>query len=323
MTEHLKSPPSRVLLVDDEHINIQILSEALSGFDLSFATDGARALELAIQKPFDLILLDVVMPGIGGPEVLRWLKSEPRTEHIPVIFVTAMSEFEDEARGLALGAVDYITKPIRPAIVRARVRTHIELKRQRDLLTACLPLDPRTGIANRRHFEQELARAWRRSKRNGLPMTLMLVEIDYFDRYVENFGLSPGDECLTCIANALDESMRRSDDLAAYYGAEQFALLIEASDGANQIRRVLEVVRALEILHPRSECSVFVSISLGAVTLNANDDGSPTAALAQAESLLQSAKQAGRNRGAFHDLITDTRSTVLPGEPQVTLESEA
>ncbi len=91
MTQNPKPASPRVLIVDDEHANIEVLIESLPGFSLSFATDGARALELAMKHSFDLILLDVVMPGMGGLEVLRWLKSEPRTSHIPVIFVTAMS----------------------------------------------------------------------------------------------------------------------------------------------------------------------------------------------------------------------------------------
>ena len=121
-----------ILIVDDEIVNIELMGSVLEeDYEILFARSGEQAIEIAQNASPDLILLDVVMPDMDGFEVLRWLKSEPRTRHVPVIFVTSMDESTDEERGFALGAVDYIVKPVSPAIVRARVRTHIELKRQR------------------------------------------------------------------------------------------------------------------------------------------------------------------------------------------------
>ena len=111
----------KVLIIDDERANIQVLAAALPGMDLSFATTGPKALDLATANPPDLILLDVVMPDMDGFEILRWLKSEPRTQHVPVIFVSAMTDLETEERGFALGAVEYIVKPISPAIFLAKI----------------------------------------------------------------------------------------------------------------------------------------------------------------------------------------------------------
>ena len=302
---------ARVLIVDDEPANIQVLVEALPGYELSFATDGARALELATDQPFDLILLDVVMPGISGFEVLKWLKSEPVTAHVPVIFVTTLDELEDEEHGLMLGAVDYITKPIRPAIVRARVGTHIELKRQRDLLQALMPKDLITGIASRQAFEAELERAWGRTQRNGRPLTLMLVELDNFDRFVEEYGRSPAHECLSRVAKALESTYGRGDDMAARYADTQFAVLIEGAGEAAQIARALKAAAALEIPHVRSDCSTYVSVSVGAVCVSSRAESSAAASLALAEALLQTAILAGRNRGEFEDLVKGERCAVL------------
>ncbi len=118
-----------LLLVDDTEINIDVLVELLAeDYELRVALDGAEALELVAEEPPDLILLDIMMPGMSGYEVCERLKGDPKTRAIPVIFVTAMSDIEDEAQGLALGAVDYITKPISPAIVKARVRNHLALR---------------------------------------------------------------------------------------------------------------------------------------------------------------------------------------------------
>lgn len=316
----LNAPP-RVLIVDDEAANIQVLAEALPGFDLRFATSAVRALELAIEQPLDLILMDVVMPGMDGFEALRWLKSESRTQHIPVIFVTAMTEFEDEERGFALGAVDYIVKPISPAIVRARVRTHVALKRQRDLLEEHAAMDSLTGIANRRRFDQELTRAWHAAQRSGEALTLMLLDVDHFKRYNDHYGHSMGDECLRQVAAALDSAFGRGDDLAARYGGEEFALLLAGADGAAQALRVLEAVHALQIAHARSDVSVWVSVSAGAVSTTAAPGSSADAAMALADGLLYAAKDGGRDRAEFHNLISGERISVLRPPPQVQVET--
>lgn len=124
-----------VMIVDDNPINIELLSESLGDdYELVFATSGADALELILADKPDLLLLDVMMPGMDGYQLLAILKGDPGTRDIPVIFVTAMCQEEDEVRGLELGAIDYVTKPISPHIVRARVKNHLELKRYRDLL---------------------------------------------------------------------------------------------------------------------------------------------------------------------------------------------
>ena len=128
--------PTRVLIVDDTPENIQVLMETLKGeHALMAAKDGEKALRLATTDPQpDLVLLDIMMPGLDGYEVCRRLKADVRTKDIPVLFITALAEEEDEARGLALGAVDYITKPFRPGLVKIRVRNQLELKRHRDNL---------------------------------------------------------------------------------------------------------------------------------------------------------------------------------------------
>ncbi|BCS97353.1 hybrid sensor histidine kinase/response regulator [Desulfoluna limicola] len=126
-----------VLIVDDMPTNIKILGETLrKDYDISFARSGTKALEMIAEHLPDLILLDIMMPGIDGYEVLRRIKENPDHSHIPVIFISARDDEKDETYGLEMGAVDYITKPFRPAVVRARVRTHMELKMHRDRLNS-------------------------------------------------------------------------------------------------------------------------------------------------------------------------------------------
>ncbi len=150
-------PRARLLIADDEVPNIRLLAAILEdSYELFFATTGQKALEIANKRDIDIVLLDVMMPGMDGYEVCRRLKSNVKTREIPVIFITAMNDVEDETRGFDVGGIDYITKPVSPPKVRARVKTHLELKRTRDLLEELASMDSLTGIANRRRFDQHL-----------------------------------------------------------------------------------------------------------------------------------------------------------------------
>lgn len=138
----------QLLVVDDEPANLQVLRHILQeDYRLLFAKDGAKALELAAREKPELILLDVMMPSMTGYEVCAQLKATPATSAIPVIFVTALADVEDEAQGFAVGAVDYITKPVSPAIVKARVRTHLSLVRVEELRETRLQIVQRLGLA--------------------------------------------------------------------------------------------------------------------------------------------------------------------------------
>jgi putative two-component system response regulator len=146
MTTSMNRP--LILAVDDEASNLQLLRQILQDhYRLLFAKDGARALELARQERPDLVLLDVMMPGMSGYEVCAALKAHPVTAAIPVIFVTALTETDDELEGFEAGAVDYITKPVSPPIVRARVRTHLSLVRMEELRATRLAIVQRLGLA--------------------------------------------------------------------------------------------------------------------------------------------------------------------------------
>ena len=170
----------RILIADDVPDNIRVLSRMLvdEGHQISAAINGRQALKLAETCAPDLILLDVMMPEMNGYEVCTALKANPLLSPIPVIFITALAEVEDEARGLTLGAVDYITKPFKESVVRLRVRTHLELKRQSDILAKLSHLDGLTGIPNRRAFDERLDREWRRTIRSREPLAAAMVDID-------------------------------------------------------------------------------------------------------------------------------------------------
>jgi PleD family two-component response regulator len=162
----------RILVVDDIPANIKTLNAILADdYNVIFATDWRKGLELAEQRSPDIILLDIMMPDMDGYEICQRLKADVATREIPVIFITALDGEADEEKGLAIGAADYITKPFRPAIVRLRVANHLQLKLHRDRLESLTMTDGLTEIANRRRFDQHLDQEWRRCATSRHSMT--------------------------------------------------------------------------------------------------------------------------------------------------------
>jgi len=294
----------RLLVVDDQPANIQAVYQTFSAdHQVLMATGGEQALKVAATKQPDLILLDVVMPGMDGHEVCRRLKAEPATRDIPVIFVTAHSDEAAETQGLALGAVDFISKPINPAIVRARVKTHLTLKAQADLLRQWVYVDGLTGVRNRRSFDEQLASEWGRAVREGSALSVLMLDVDFFKRYNDHYGHQAGDACLHAVAGYLRSAVKRPGDLVARYGGEEFACLLPGTtlEGALTFARQLGAgVEALGLAHAASTVSPVVTVSVGVSATdgngNGNEPGSAEALLRAADSQLYRAKDQGRNR---------------------------
>jgi len=304
-------PLQRVLIVDDEPANVHSLAAALGGnYDLRFATDAARALELATSVAFDLILLDVVMPDMDGFDVLRRLKADEATRAVPVIFVTSMGEVADEELGFALGAVDYMTKPASAPLVRARVRTHIELKRQRDLLEQRALVDQLTGIANRRRFDEALEQRWRHAARDNTPLLLVLIDVDLFKQYNDHYGHAAGDDCLKRIAGVLQTTFAQAGELAARIGGEEFALLLPGGNVPARMRQLLHGVHELQLAHACSSAGAWVSVSAGAIETVPKPDASSRSLLEAADQLLYQAKRNGRARCVYSALEDGLPRTV-------------
>lgn len=290
----------KILVVDDIPSNVHVLSRILKDdYDIYFATDGEKALDLVQARMPDLVLLDIMMPGMDGFEVCRRIKADPAIHDIPVIFISAKSEVEDETRGLEVGAIDFITKPISPPIVKARVRNHLLLKRQTDLLRSLSFLDGLTGIANRRRFDDAMVREWRRCARSNLPLSLIILDVDHFKAYNDHYGHQAGDECLRMLAELLSDRAKRPSDLVARYGGEEFVCLLPETDGPGAVR-VAEGFRTgvaeCRIPHAQSSVIPYVTISLGVATVIPSADGSPEQLAEMADQLLYRAKRAGRNR---------------------------
>lgn len=298
LDERLGRP--KLLLVDDQPMNIRVLHQLFRyECDVHMATGGEQAIEVCKALLPDLILLDVVMEGMDGHEVCRRLKADPLTQDIPIIFLSANGEEDDEAIGLELGAVDYIGKPFNPMIVRARVKTHLTLKRQGDYLRSMAMLDGLTGVANRRKLEARLEAAWSQACRDNGPLSLIMIDVDYFKKYNDHYGHQRGDQCLRRLAMALAATLNRPYDLLARYGGEEFACLLPDTDlaGAERVaQKMLAAVAELRIEHLASDVGPQVSLSLGVATVLASARLTPQELLRRADEQLYLAKAGGRAR---------------------------
>ncbi len=301
-----------VLVVDDDRVNRTALAKLLENdCRLLLAKDGPSALKRAKDEDVSLVLLDISMPGMDGYEVLRQLKADERTADIGVIFITGQTDEADEERGLLLGAADYVWKPIRPAIVRARILAHLKLSMQRRELERLSTQDGLTGIGNRRHFDDALERACRRAARTGDPVTLAMLDVDHFKQYNDFYGHGAGDEALREVARVLSRYVGRPYDLAARYGGEEFVLLVEAgTQFESLLERVRREIMALQIPHARSSVAAILTVSGGGLTAYMAGTADPAALLRHADMLLYRAKREGRNR-----ILTETISIPAGSAP--------
>lgn len=296
----------RILIVDDAMENIQILHQLLrEEHDVLFALSGEKALEIAQNQLPDLILLDAVMPGMDGYAVCRALRASAILSAIPIIFVTALNQPEDETQALEAGAVDFITKPFNAAVVRARVRSQLTIKRQADAMRELSLTDTLTGVANRRSFNDTMESEWRRCARDGVAMAVIMADIDHFKDYNDTYGHQAGDLCLQQVSAAMRRCAVRPPDLLARYGGEEFIVLLpqETREGAEVVaQRILDEVRALRIAHAKSSVGPYVTVSLGMASVMPTEGMDASALIRAADALLYRAKHTGRDRYCASDI---------------------
>jgi diguanylate cyclase (GGDEF)-like protein len=296
----MENSKNSVLIADDEKSNLMVLNAILSpDYTVFTAKSGEEALARAAAEKPDLILLDIVMPGMDGFETLKALKNSEACRAIPVIIITGLSGEVDEEKGFLLGAVDYITKPFRNAIVKARVKTHIQIVRQIRTIERLGLVDPLTDIPNRRCFDERLAAEWKRALREKFPVAFMMMDVDKFKIYNDTYGHPQGDVLLKALAKIFESAARRPADLAARLGGEEFGVLLpdttlEAAAGlAEKLRESVEKTRV-----PASDgkTETRTTISIGVVSLIPDEGLSQETLISRADALLYTAKASGRNR---------------------------
>ncbi len=322
---------AEILVVDDSQANLTYFNQLLSekGYKVRVATNGETALKsIQVNHP-DLILLDIIMPKMDGYAFCEQIKSNDETKNIPVIFISYLQEVFDKVKAFTAGGVDYISKPFEPLEVLIRIENHLRLrslqvqlmdknaelqaevwqrkKAEKELLEANLELkklvniDGLTGVANRRYFDATLEQEWYRLKREELPLSLIMCDIDYFKHYNDYYGHIKGDRCLTKVAQTMQEAVKRSADLVARYGGEEFAVILPNTNlrGAMKVAENIRLaVQNLKMPHCRSQVSEYVSLSLGVSSIvpGLNKEMSPELLKTTADEALYQAKKKGRDR---------------------------
>ena len=288
-----------ILVVDDEKTNINVLVHLLfNEYTLHVAKDGPTTLKIAQEHLPDLILLDVVMPEMNGYQILEELRNIPSTENIPVIFITGLNSSEDEQKGLALGVVDYISKPFNPSIVKLRIRNQMKLINYMRIVEKISMTDSLTGLNNRRSFNDRLRIEWGRALREELPISLIMVDVDHFKHYNDTYGHQQGDVVLQTVASVFVDALNRTMDFVARWGGEEFIILLPSTDieGAEQVaEKIRESVENLEI--PLNDGTITkVTVSAGVSGLIPNANSNTDQFISNADKALYDAKGKGRNR---------------------------
>lgn len=300
-----------VLIVEDIRVMAKLLESTISDLAAVItAESGAEAIKVAADKQPSLILLDIVLPDIDGFEICRRLKANEATKHIPIIIITGLhTETEDETSAFALGAVDYILKPFERSIVRARVKTQLELVRGRRELEAAnkelaylAAVDPLTKCFNRRYFMNAAEGEIARMKRHSTELTVAIIDIDRFKMVNDRFGHEAGDRALATVAEICEHSLRGEDTLGRL-GGEEFGILLPATDkqGANEVLQRLKSRISHQVSLVEGE-SVSLTVSIGMTDVSEDDD-SFDQALRRADKALYTAKKLGRNRIVYEPSV--------------------
>lgn len=287
-----------VLLVDDSVIVHRLLQARLKHENIALSTclSGKEAIELAKQNPPAVILLDLEMPEVDGFEVLRALKDNPSTLHVPVIVLTGRGGSEDKVTAFDLGAIDYVTKPCDLGELRARLRSALRLDRLLKLLAERAEVDGLTGLGNRASFNRRWAEKVAEHHRYKTPLSLMMIDADHFKRINDTYGHPAGDEVLQQIAQVLQRECRMTDVVCRYGGEEFVMILPNTSDTESHVlaERIRTTIAGIKWpRHPDAP----VTVSLGV----AGTDGTlcelaPEQWLEVADKNLYQAKHSGRNR---------------------------
>jgi diguanylate cyclase (GGDEF)-like protein len=303
---HLNTPSARILIVDDFEDNLEILGDLLTfdGFAVDIARSGEAALKQVQEGHPDLILLDILMPGMDGFEVCNRLKAEESTRDIPVIFVSSMTDIDSKVMGFKVGGVDYINKPFQHAEILARLNTHITLLRLRQRLEEqnaklerLANTDYLTDLYNRRYFFQAAEEKFISATSNGNPISITMIDLDHFKQVNDTFGHLIGDRVLVHIAQLIRKHCREAD-VTARYGGEEFIILHPSIDCqtanlvAEEIRKQVEIT---PFLHEGKE--IYMTLSAGVVdTQSCGDCPRIDDLIALADTALYQAKNTGRNQ---------------------------
>ncbi|WP_414530882.1 diguanylate cyclase domain-containing protein [Nodularia chucula] len=302
---------SLILIVDDEAFSRMQLRLALEreGYQIAEACNGREALNICEKTHPDIILLDAIMPDMDGFECCTRLHSADFSQDIPILMITGLDDQESVDRAFAVGAIDFVTKPIHWPVLRQRVKRLIsESQVQKNLefanqeLQKLVTIDQLTQVANRRRFEEYFAQEWKRLIGEKMPISLIMADVDFFKLYNDNYGHQLGDRCLQAVATSIQNTVQRSSDLVARYGGEELAIILPNTDTPGAVtvaENICSAVRKLAIPHNCSPVSSFVTISAGVATMIPQPNFHYQEIIVLADRQLYRAKTSGRDRVEF------------------------
>ncbi len=313
-----------VLLVDDQAIVAAAVKQMIAteaDLEVKVCNDALAAERVATEVQPMIILQDLMMPGMDGFTLLAAYRRAPALVDVPIIVLSSLEDPNEKSRAFEMGATDYVVKLPDKIELVARIRAHIraylahrqleaayrelddlrkQLEEKNDALERLSQLDGLTGIANRRRFDEMLDTEWRRAIREGHPLGLAMIDVDFFKKYNDALGHLAGDDCLRQVALALQGACFRPGDLVARYGGEEFGVILPGSDLEGSVavaERLRQAVLALAMPHPGSELGqVTISVGVVADTPRRDADEGAASLVARADRGLYRAKRQGRNR---------------------------
>ncbi len=312
-----------VLLIDDQPMIAEGVRRSLADhkeIEFHYCSDPKKAIEVAQKVKPTVILQDMVMPDIDGIMLVKFFRGHPQTRNIPIIVLSSNDDPQDKSRAFSFGATDYLVKLPDKIELVARIRAHSkaylslherdeayrelrklkqELERSNAQLKHLSSIDGLTGVANRRYFDERLVEETQRGLRERTNLAVVLLDIDHFKPYNDNYGHQMGDICLREVAQALSHTLRRPTDFIARYGGEEFVAILPVTD-LDGARIVAESLRAavdtLGLTHEYSKMSDHVTVSVGYAALVPLSMEDGTLLVSAADQALYDAKRAGKNR---------------------------
>jgi diguanylate cyclase (GGDEF)-like protein len=296
----------KVLIVDDEEEICEIFVEMLKAYEYQpmAVTDGMKVLDLLWGERFDIVLLDLVLPNINGFDLLRQIRQS--FEELPVVVVTGHGSIENAVASMQAGASDFVIKPVAPSVLDIRIRRAIEYVQTKRLANT----DSLTDLYNRRCFEERLEQEVNRAMRYRRPLSLIMLDIDYFKLYNDTHGHLQGDKILVAVAHHL-KTLSRASDMVARYGGEEFVLLLPETDSTSAEalgNRLREHIERQEFpgVEPLPEKALTISVGIASYTPPAPKEN----LLEAADMALYQAKRTGRNRVVVW--ASDYQVAILP-----------
>lgn len=297
-----RKPVMKVLIAEDDVHMLNLLSIMVQSFghDVFTADNGREAWELYQNHHFPLIISDWLMPEISGVDLCRKIRKSQKLNYTYIILVSSLSGRKNYLEGMDAGADDFVGKPVDKDELHARIRVAERIINLQMRLEEMTQTDGLTNLANRRRFDEALNEEWRRARRTETPVSLIMIDIDFFKHFNDNYGHLEGDICLKKVSAVLAKTGNRPGDLVARFGGEEFVVLLSgaASDAAQMLaERLRSAVSNLKVKHEYSETADHVTISLGiASVIPGHEQNNPQVLISLADTALYQAKKNGRNQ---------------------------